>query len=234
MGAALYKRHRFPAEIISHCIWLYFRFCLSFRDVEEIMFERGIVVTYESIRKWCLKFGCEYVKRLKRRRSRLGDTWHLDEVHVSINGEKSYLWRAVDQQGNTLDILVQKRRNKKAAKRFLKKLLGSCQYAPRVVVTDKLRSYAAAMRDLLPFTPHRQSRYLNNRAENSHQPTRERERRMRCFKSPKQAQRFLSIFEPLKNHFRPRRHLLSASSYRHTMIEGFTTWREITEVAAVS
>jgi transposase-like protein len=145
-----YKHHRFPAEIISHGVWLYFRFCLSYRDVEELLFARGVIVTYEAIRKWCRKFGQAYANQLRRRRPRPGDKWHLDEVFLTINGARQYLWRAVDQDGNVLDILVQPRRDKKAAKRFFRKLLKGCQYVPRVLITDKLASYGAAKRELLP------------------------------------------------------------------------------------
>ena len=185
-----YKNHRFPVEIISHAVWLYFRFCLSFRDVEELLLERGVIVTYEAIRKWCRKFGQQYANQLRRRRPRPGDKWHLDEVVLTIKGERHYLWRAVDQDGNVLDILVQRRRDKRAAKKFFRKLLKGLTYVPRVIVTDKLKSYGAAKREILPGVEHRQHRYLNNRAENSHQPTRQRERRMQRFKSPGHAQRF--------------------------------------------
>ena len=223
-----YKHHRFPAEIISHGVWLYFRFCLSYRDVEELLFARGVLVTYETIRKWCQKFGQAYANQLRRRRPRPGDKWHMDEVFLTIHGERHYLWRAVDQDGNILDILVQSRRNKKAAKKFFRKLLKGLTYVPRVIVTDKLKSYGAAKRELLPSVEHRQHRYLNNRAENSHQPTRQRERRMQRFKSPGQAQRFLSAYGPIAQHFRPRRHLLSAPDYRHEMGQRFQMWDEIT------
>ena len=187
-----YKGYRFPSEIISHAVWLYFRFSLSFRDVEELLAQRGIVVTYETVRQWCLKFGQTYANELRRRRPRCGDTWHLDEMVLTIRGKKQYLWRAVDQDGNVLDILVQSRRHKKAAKRFFRKLLKGLQDVPRVIITDKLKSYGAAKREILPGVEHRQHKRLNNRAENSHQPTRLREKKMRRFKSAKQAQRFLS------------------------------------------
>jgi putative transposase len=223
-----YKNHRFPAEIISHAIWLYFRFCLSYRDVEELLFVRGVIVSYEAIRKWCRKFGQQYANQLRRRRSRPGDKWHLDEVFLTINGERYYLWRAVDQDGNILDILVQRRRDKTAAKKFFRKLLKGSTYAPRVIITDKLKSYGAAMRELLPGVEHRQHRYLNNRAENSHQPTRQRERRMQGFKSPGHAQRFLSVYGPIAQYFRPRRHRWSASAYRQEMQQRFHTWQELT------
>ena len=231
MSTDLYKRHRFPTEIISHCVWLYHRFDMSFRAVEELLFERGVVLSYETVRRWCVKFGPEYARRLKRRRAQPGDKWHLDEVFLNIDSERRYLWRAVDQRGNTLDILVTKARDKKAAKRFLRKLLRS-HAKPRVVITDTLRSYGAALKELLPHTEHRQSRYLNNRAENSHQRTRRRERALQRFKSPGHAQRFLSVFEPLNTHFRPPRHLLKAADYRQTLSERFSTWREVAELAA--
>jgi putative transposase len=165
-----YKNHRFPAEIISHGVWLYYRFCLSYRDVEELLFVRGIVVTYESIRKWCRKFGQQYANQLRRQRPRPGDTWRLDGMFLTINGERRYLWRAVDQDGTGLDILVQRQRDKQAAKTFFRKLLKGLTYVPRVIITDKLKSYGAAKREILPSVEHRQHRYLNNRAENSHHP----------------------------------------------------------------
>ena len=223
-----YKNHRFPAEIISHGVWLYYRFCLSYRDVEELLFVRGILVTYEAIRKWCRKFGQQYANQLRRRRPRPGDKWHLDEVFLTIHGERHYLWRAVDQEGNVLDILMQSRRNKKAAKKFFRKLLKGLYYVPRVIITDKLKSYGAAKREILPGVEHRQHRYLNNRAENSHQPTRQREHCMQGFKSAGHAQRFLSAYGPIAQHFRPRRHLLSASEYRQEMRNRCESWAEIT------
>jgi putative transposase len=226
-----YKRHRFPAEIISHGVWLYFRFCLSSRDVEELMLVRGVIVTYEAIRKWCRKFGHHYANQLRRRRPRPGDKWHLDEVFLTIHGERHYLWRAVDQEGNVLDILVQRRRDKAAAKRFFRKLLKRCRYVPRVIVTDQLKSYEAAKREILPRVEHRQHRYLNNRAENSHQPTRQRERTMRRFKSAAHAQRFLAAYGPIMTHFRPRRHGLPVCDYRSEMRQRVQIWREITGTA---
>jgi putative transposase len=227
----LYKHHRFPGEIISHAVWLYFRFPLSHRDVEELLFVRGVIVSYEAIRKWCRKFGQQFANQLRRRRPRPGDKWHLDEVFLTINGERHYLWRAVDQDGNVLDILVQSRRNKHAAKKFFRKLLKGCQYVPRVLITDKLKSYGAAKREILPGVEHRQHRYLNNRAENSHQPTRQRERRMQGFKSAGHAQRFLSAYGPIAQHFRPCRHRLSAPEYRQEMRQRCQVWSEITGTA---
>src|SRR4029079_8639747 len=188
--AARHKGYRYPIEVIGQAVWLYHRFALSLRDVEELMLARGVVVTYESIRSWCAKFGPDYAARLRRWRPRPGDKWHLDEVLVKINGTTHYLWRAVDQHGDVLDILVQSRRNAVAAKRFFRQLLKGLRYVPRVIVTDQLASYQVAARDLLPSVTHRRSKYLNNRAENSHQPTRVRERVMKRFAWPGQAQRF--------------------------------------------
>src|ERR671916_658088 len=229
--ATRYRNHRFPVEIISHAVWLYFRFCLSFRDVEEILLERGVVVTYEAIRKWCRKFGQQYANQLRRRRPRPGDKWHMDEMFLTIKGERHYLWRAVDQEGNVLDILVQRRRDKRSAKKFFRKLLKGLSYVPRVIITDKLKSYAAAKREILPSVEHRQHKYLNNRAENSHQPTRQRERRMQGFKSPGHAQRFLAAYNPIASHFRPRRHQLSAPAYRQDMQQRGQVWGEVTGTA---
>jgi putative transposase len=223
-----YKNHRFPVEIISHAVWLYFRFCLSYRDVEELLCARGVIVTYEAIRKWCRKFGQAYANELRHRRPRPGDTWHLDEVFLSISGERHYLWRAVDQDGNILDILVQRRRDKHAAKTCFRKLLKGLAYVPRVLITDRLKSYSAAQREIMPRVEHRQHRYLNNRAENSHQPTRQRERRLQGFKSPGHAQRFLSAYGPIAQYFRPRRHRWSAAAYRQEMQHRFHTWQELT------
>jgi putative transposase len=172
-ATASYKGHRYPVEVINDSVWLYFRFSLSFREVEELMLARGVVVSYETIRRWCDKFGQAYANQLRRGRPHPGDKWHLDEVFVKINGITHYLWRAVDQHGNVLDVLVQSRRNAKAAKRFFRKLLKGLRSVPRVLVTDKLASYGVARRELMPWVTHRQSKYLNNRAENSHQPTRQ-------------------------------------------------------------
>ena len=167
----LYRRHRFPSELISHCVWLYFRFSISYRDVEEMMAVRGLTLTYETVRYWCLKFGQTYATGLRRKSPRPGDRWHLDEVFLKINGQLHYLWRAVDQDGDVLDILVQSRRNKEAAKKFFRKLLKRLRYIPRALITDKLKSYRAAKAELMPSVEHLEQKYQNNRAENSHQPT---------------------------------------------------------------
>ena len=232
VSATRYKGYRYPIEVIGHTVWLYHCFALSLRDVEELMLARGAVVTHETIRSWCAKFGPDYANRLRRRRPRPGDKWHLDEVFVKINGVTHYLWRAVDQHGNVLDVLVQSRRNAKAAKRFFLKLLKGLRYVPRVLVTDKLASYGVAARELMASVEHRRSKYLNNRAENSHQPTRIRERVMKRFVSPRQAQRFLFAFSHIRGHFRSRRHLISAPQWRTDMTNRFTIWHEITAAAA--
>ena len=226
------KRYRYPIEIIRHCVWLYFRFSLSYRDVELLITERGIIVSYESIRQWCLKFGDEYALKLRKRRGQPGDKWHLDEIFIKINGKIHYLLRAVDQSGMVLDILVTRRRNKEAAKRFFLKLLRGLKYEPRVIITDKLRSYGAAIREVLPHVDHRQHKGLINRAENSHRPTRRRERVMQRFKSPEQAQRFLSPFGPIYKHFKPRRHLMKATDYRSLIEDRFQVWQDVTAVTS--
>ncbi|MGW3658784.1 IS6 family transposase [Streptomyces sp. NPDC005151] len=225
-----YKGHRYPVEVISHCVWLYFRFPLSFREVEELVLERGVIVSYETVRRWCLKFGQQYANGLRRRRPQPGDKWHLDEVFIKINGEQKYLWRAVDQGGNVLDILVQSRRDTAAARRFFRTLLTKTGGAPRVIVTDKLRSYGAAHREVMPCVEHRSHKGLNNRAENSHQPTRQRERAMKGFRSVGAAQRFLSAFTGISPHFRPRRHLMTGTQHRAEMTVRFTIWEQITGV----
>ncbi|MGW3661011.1 IS6 family transposase [Streptomyces sp. NPDC005151] len=227
-----YRGHRYPVEVISHCVWLYFRFPLSFREVEELMLQRGVIVSYETVRRWCAKFGQAYANGLRRRRLRPGDKWHLDEVFIKVNGELKYLWRAVDQDGNVLDILVQNRRDKAAARRFFRRLMKKARVVPRVIVTDKLRSYGAAHREVMPSVEHRSHKGLNNRAENSHQPTRQRERAMKGFRSAGGAQRFLSAFSGISPHFRPRRHLLTAAEHRLEMTVRFTIWDQVTGAAS--
>jgi putative transposase len=228
-----YKGHRYPVEVISHCVWLYHRFPLSLREVEELMLERGVTVSYETVRRWCSTFGQQYANALRRRQPRPGDKWHLDEVFIKINGAQRYLWRAVDQDGHVLDILVQNQRDKAAASRFFRRLMKKTCAVPRVIVTDKLRSYGAAHREVMPSVEHRQSKYLNNRAENSHQPTRQRERAMKGFRSVSGAQRFLSAFSGISPHFRPRRHLMPAHDYRAEMTVRFAIWEQITGVASL-
>ena len=214
-----YKRHRFPPDIISYAVWLYFRFNLSHRDIEDLLAQRGILVSYESI-----KFGRNYARRLKRRHKGYGDTFYIDEVFVKINGKQHYLWRAVDQEGDVIDVFLQSRRDGAAAKRFFKRLLRGHGGEPREIVTDKLRSYGVAQRALIPETIHNTAQYAKNRAELSHQPTRVRERGMRHFKSTAQAQRFLTIHAAVYNLFNLGRHLVSARHYRKLRIDAFGQW----------
>ena len=227
---SLYKRHRFPSEIIQHAVWLYYRFNLSCRDIEDLLAERGIDVSYESIRLWSNKFGPRYARRLKRRHQGYGDTFFIDEVFVKIQGRQQYLWRAVDQDGEVVDVFLQNRRDGKAAKRFFKRLLHRHQCEPRKIVTDKLRSYGAAHRELIPDTIHDTSQYANNRAELSHQPTRVRERGMHRFKSTQQAQRFLSVHATVHNLFNLGRNLISAKHYRLFRQRAFASWEYATAV----
>lgn len=230
----MYSRHRFPIEIISYAVWLYFTFPLSYRDVQKLLLYRGIDISHEAIRRWCQKFGQRYANEIRRRRRPVGDKWHLDEMVVTINREQYYLWRAVDADGNVLDILMQRHRDKAAANKFFRKLLKKQSFAPRVTVTDKLKSYGAAKQELLPNVEHRQHKGLNNRAENSHQSTRVRERRMRQFKSPGHAQQFLSSFELIRQHLHPKQHQLPANEYRQVIRQCLSSWQELigTQVAA--
>ena len=227
-----YAAYRFPAEVISHAVWLYFRFPLSLRMVEEMLAARGIVASHETVRQWALKFGQAFANRIRRRLPRAGDKWHLDEIAIKIAGAQHWLWRAVDQNGMVLDVLVQGRRDKRAADRLLRKLLRRQCRAPRVMVTDKLASYGAAKEDLVPGVEHRRHKGLNNRAENSHQPTRRRERQMKRFKSAGQAQRFLSAHDQINNLFHLRRDHVTASEHRAARARAFEVWADISGVAA--
>ena len=226
--APCYHGYRFPPLIISHAVWLYHRFCLSFRDAEDLLAQRGIEVSYETIRQWCRRFGPAYARLLRRRRGRLGDTWHLDELFVNIQGQRQYLWRAVDQDGSVIDILVQPRRARQDAARFFRKLLKGQGCAPRRLVTDKLGSYAAAHRTVMPSVMHSTRQYENNRAELAHQPTRQRERQMRRFKSTAHAQRFLAVHGIILNLFRVGRHVLRAVHHRMLRSRSFLVWQEVT------
>ena len=223
----LYRRHRFPAEVISYAVWLYFRFPLSLRMVEEMLAARGIDVSHESVRHWAEKFGREYANRIRGRAPARGDKWHMDEVVLTIRGRKHWLWRSVDQQGFVLDVLVQSRRDRVAAQRLMRKLLKKSTKPPRVMITDKLKSYGAAHKDMGLGIEHRQHKGLNNRAENSHLPTRRRERIMKRFKSPRQVQTFLSIHDQVANLFHFPRHKNSAHLYRATRAQAFSTWAEV-------
>ena len=220
----IYKRHRFPPDIISYAVWLYHRFNLSHRDIEDLLAQRGITVSREAIRLWCIKFGAIYTRRLKRKHRGYGDTFYIDEVFVKINGIQHYLWRAVDQDGEVVDVFLQARRDGTAAKRFFKRLLRSNGGEPRKIVTDKLRSYGVAHRELIPEAIHSTELYENNRVEQSHEATRARERRMRKFKSIRQAQRFLDAHAAVHNLFNLGRHLVRAEHYRNLRMSAFTEW----------
>ena len=227
MDKLSYRRHRYPSIVIQQAIWLYFRFALSYRDVEDMLAERGIDVSYETVRRWALKFGAIIARKLRRGRSRP----HLDEAFVSNNGRQLYVWRAVDSEGEVLDILVQPRRDRKAALKLMRKLLKKHGVTPATIVTDKLGSYRSALRQLGIAQRHDTGRWKNNRAENSHQPLRQRERRMKRFKSAGSAQRFLSIHAAVYNVFNVQRHLISRRTLRVFRAQAMLTWRHATVAA---
>src|ERR671913_872403 len=227
-----YKRHRIPPGIIAHAVWLYFRFPLSLRLVEEMLLERGILVSYETVRRWALKFGPAYARRLRRRTPSRRDIWHLDEVLITISGQKHWLWRAVDQDGYVLDEVIQTRRDTRAAKRLLKRLLRKQGRPPRRMITDKLGSYAAAQRQIMPDVEHRSHKGLNNRAENSHLPFRRRERAMQGFRSPRYLQRFISVFSAVRNLFVPPRSHRSGAATRLRRLNAMAEWKSAANIAA--
>ncbi|CAM3292671.1 hypothetical protein SPAN111604_14935 [Sphingomonas antarctica] len=228
-----YKRHRFPADTIRLAVWLYFRFTTSLRDVEEMLAERGIDVTYETVRCWANKFGAAIAANIRRRRGRADSVWHLDEMVVCINGKRMFMWRAVDKEGEVLDVLVQKRRNKAAALKLLRKLLKSQGFVPDQIVTDGLLSYAAALRDLGCLARHKPGRLReNNRVENSHLPVRRRERKMQRFKSQGQAQRFVSTHSAIYNTFNIQRHLISRNTMKHFRSAAMVEWNAASAAAA--
>jgi transposase-like protein len=226
-----YRRHRFHPDIIRKAVWIYFRFTMSYRDVEDLLAERGIDVSYETIRLWVLKFGQAYARRIRKRRPTVFDHWHIDEIFVNIGGKQMYLWRAVDGEGEVLDVLVQKRRNKRAALRLMRKLLRNQGVRPLRIVTDKLKSYGAAFRDLRLSHIHDSGHRLNNRAESSHVPIRRRERKMQRFKSQSSAQRFLSIYGPIYNLFNVQRHLISRRTLQIFRNQAMAEWKSVTSAA---
>ena len=228
-----YKRHRFPPDTIRLAVWLYFRFTTSLRDVEEMLAERGIDVTYETVHCWANKFGPAIAANIRRKRGRADSVWHLDEMVVRINGVRMFMWRAVDKEGEILDVLVQKRRNKAAALKLLRKLLKNQGYVPDRIVTDGLASYRAAMRDLGCLNRHKPGRLRdNNRVENSHLPVRRRERKMQRFKSQGQAQRFTSTHSAIYNTFNIQRHLISRNTMRHFRTAATEEWNAASAAAA--
>jgi transposase-like protein len=226
-----YDGYRFPPEIIQQAIWLYLRFTLSFCDVEDLLAERGIAVSYETIRRWVNHFGPMIAADLRQRRPRPDTIWHLDEVYLKIAGRMVYLWRAVDAEGEVLDVLVQSKRNKHAALKLMRKLLKKYGFVPDRMITDDLRSYGAAACDLGIDSHHEHGRWKNNRAENSHQPTRRRERKMQRFKSQGSAQKFLSTHAAVYNTFNVQRHLTSAKTHRIFRAAAMNTWRAAVAVA---
>ena len=227
-----YSGYRFPRDIIQRAVWMYLRFTLSFRDVEELLAERGIVVTYESVRRWVLTFGPAVAHRLRARRPKPHSRWHLDEMFVRVGGKQMYLWRAVDAEGEVLDVLLQPKRDTRAARKLLRRLLKRQEMAPDEWVTDKLRSYGAAKAELGLSARHEQGLRKNNRAENSHQVVRRRERKMQRFKSAGSAQRFLSLHAATYNVFTVPRHLVSARTHRLFRAEAFEAWRNAAGVPA--
>jgi putative transposase len=219
----MYKRHRFLTKIIQYAVWLYHRFNLRHRDIEVLMSQRGIEVSYEAIRLWCNKFGPEYARRLRLKHQGYGDTFLIDETFVKIKGQRHCLWRAVDQDSEVVDVFLQKRRDRKVAKRLFKRLLRQHKGEPRKIVTDKLRSYGVAHRELMSETIHTTSQYANNRCELSHEPTRVRKRGMRRFKSMAQAQRFLNAHAAVYILFKLGKHLVSAENYRYFRLRAFAS-----------
>ena len=220
-----FARHRFPPELIIHAVWLYARFTLSYRDVEDLLAERGLDVSYETVRRWFLKFGGQIARNLRTDCPVPSDHWYLDEMVIVIRGKKHWLWRAVDNEGTVLDFLVQSRRNTKAAKKLMKSLLKKQKMSPTLIVTDKLRSYHAAFRELLLTAEHIDNKRENNRAENSHQPIRRRERKMQRFKSPGSAQRFLNVHASTYNHFDLQRHLINRPLFKKLRAGAFSGWK---------
>ncbi len=226
-----YKRHCFPPEIIAHAVWLYVGFNLSQREVEEMLLERGIDVSYEAIRRWTAKSGPQIARNLRRRQVRPGDVWHLDEVVVKIAGKYFWLWRAVDQHGLVLDEILQARRNKRAAKRLLVRLMKCTGLVPKRIVTDKLRSYGAARREVAPGLDHWSHKGLNNRAENSHLTFRKRERAMQGYRSPGALQRFVSVHSATRNNFSVPARRRNTLSIRYHRMEAIDVWRLATGIA---
>ncbi len=226
-----FKGHRFPPEIICNAVWLYGRFTLSYRDIEDLLAERGLDISHESVRRWFVKFGQPISRNLRQRRPIPSDYWHLDEMVIVIRGKRHWLWRAVDNEGEVLDFLVQPKRDARAAMKLLRKLLKRQGWAPTRIVTDKLRSYHVAFRAIGLTAEHIDNKRSNNRAENSHQPVRRRERKMQRFKSPASAQRFLNIHSAVYNTFYVQRHLLYRARFKSLRTEALGVWESASMAA---
>jgi transposase-like protein len=231
MEKICFKHHRFPPDIIRHAIWLYARFTLSFRDVEDLLAERGLDISYETVRRWFLKFGAPIARNLRQVRPTPSDYWHLDEMALVMRGRQHWLWRAVDHEGEVLDFLVHSKRNAKAALKLMRKLLKKQGWAPTRITTDKLRSYHVAIRTLGLTAEHIDDKRANNRAENSHQPVRRRERKQQRFKSAGSAQRFLNIHSSVYNTFYVQRHLLSRPTFKRFRTDAFNVWESASAAA---
>jgi transposase-like protein len=231
MSPFSFARHQFPPAIIQHAIWLYLRFTLSYRDVEELLAQRGIDMSYETVRRWVLKFGPAIAGNLRRLRPKPSPRWHLDEMVVRIGGQLMYLWRAVDDEGEVLEVFVQRRRDMAAALKLMRKLLKKYGFAPTQVTTDKLRSCGAAFRQLGLTAHHEQGRRTNNRTEVSYQPVRRRERKLQRFKSSGSAQRFVSLHAAVYNTFNLQRHLVSRRTLRYFRAQAVAHWRAATAAA---
>jgi putative transposase len=228
-----YSGYRFPPDIIQRAVWMYLRFTLSFRDVEELLAEQGIVVTYESIRRWVLTFGPVIARRLRATQPKPHSRWHLDEMCVRVGGKLMYLWRAVDAEGEVLDVLLQAKRDTRAARKLMRKLLKKRGMVPDEWVTDKNPVYGAALRELnLTRSPHTRHKRSNNRAESSHVPVRRREWKLQGFKLPRSAQRFLSLHAVTYNTFTVPRHLVTARTHRLFRDEAFEAWRNAASISA--
>jgi putative transposase len=217
-------------EVIRLVVMMYVRFPLSLRQVEDLLHERGIDISYETVRFWWNRFGPVFAAEIRKRRiyhrSYSQWRWHLDEVFVRINGMTHYLWRAVDHEGEVLEVFATKRRDRNAALRFLKKAMK--RYGPpRGIVTDRLRSYRAAMKEIGNEARQETGRWLNNRAENSHQPFRRRERAMTKFRSTKSLQKFASIHSSVHNHFNQERHLNRRDTFKRDRSAALAEWRQL-------
>ena len=231
MPITSFARHRFPPDIIRHAVWLYARFTLSYRDVEDLLAERGLDISYETLWRWFIKFGVPIAQNLRRNRPRPSNYWYLDEMVIVIRGRRHWLWRAVDNEGEVLDFLVQSKRNAGAALRLMRKLLKKQGGAPTRITTDKLRSYDVAIRTFGLTAEHIDDKRVNNREENSRQPVRRGERKQQRFKSPGSAQYFLNIQSATYNNFYVPRHLLNRPTFKRLRTDAFSVWENASAAA---